>query len=339
MKAIQLVKYGPASGAFRMAETKKPQIASHEVLIKVSSFGLNFADVMARRGLYREAPPLPAVLGYEVVGTVEDMGAQVTGFSKGQRVVAFTLFGGYAEYVKTDKRAVALISDKIDNASATALSTQYCTALYAAYNMANIMAGELVLIHAAAGGVGIALTQLAHLRGAKVAGLAGSEEKIKFLKESGVEYVLNYREKDFLVEIPNMLGRKVDVIFDPIGGKSFKKDKEILDAGGRIVVYGASDQLNRRRSALAGIKLLLGFGFMHPVGLIMQSKGVLGINMLKIAEHKPDLLQYLLKQVVDLAENGKIKPVIAAEYKAEDIEEAHDFFESRRSIGKIVLNW
>ena len=339
MRAIQLVKYGNASEAFQIAELEKPVIAPHEVLIKSVSFGLNFADVMARRGLYQEAPPLPAVLGYEVVGTIEETGSAVTMWKKGQRVVAFSRFGGYAEYVKTDQQALAAIPDDMDSGMATALSTQYSTAYYAAYDMANIREGEVVMIHAAAGGVGIALTQLAHLRGCTVVGLAGSDEKINFLKDSGVEYAINYRSVDFSKEVPAQLGRKVDVIFDPVGGKSFKNDKKILDYGGRIVAYGASDQLNHRKGFISSMKLLFGFGFMHPVSLIVNSKGVLGVNMLKIADNKPQILQDTLKKVVDLAVQNKIKPLVGKEYKAEKISAAHEYFESRQSKGKIVLHW
>jgi len=247
MKAIQLIKYGSASEAFRIADIEKPQISSNEVLIRVASFGLNFADVMARRGLYDAAPSLPAVLGYEVVGVIEEIGSEVKSWTIGQRVVAFTRFGGYAEYVKADQKALAVIPDHMDGATATALSTQYCTAYYAAYDMANIKKGEVVLIHAAAGGVGIALTQLALLRGCKVVGLVGSDKKVKFLENSGIELAINYQTVDFSEAVPNQLGEKVDVIFDPVGGKSFKKDKKILDFGGRIVAYGASDQLNRKK--------------------------------------------------------------------------------------------
>ena len=339
MRAIQLIKYGRASEAFRIAETEKPGIESNEVLIKAATFGLNFADVMARGGLYQEAPPLPAVLGYEVVGIIEETGSGVTTWTKGQRVVAFTRFGEYAEYVTTKQRALAAIPDDMDGGLATALSTQYSTAYYAAYDMANIRKGEVVMIHAAAGGVGIALTQLAHLRGCTVIGLAGSDKKIKFLKDSGVEYAINYRSVDFSKEVPAQLGRKVDVIFDPVGGKSFKNDKKILDYGGRIVAYGASDQLNHRKGFISSMKLLFGFGFMHPVSLIVNSKGVLGVNMLKIADHKPRILQETLQKVVDLAIEGKIKPLVGKEYKAEEIAAAHEYLESRQSIGKIVLHW
>jgi len=338
MKAIKLVQYGKAGDAFQINETLIPEIAEGEVLINVESFGLNFADVMARRGLYGEAPKLPFVPGYEVVGKIEKSKSLL--FKPGERVVAFTRFGGYAEKVKTDARAVATIPEDMDNGVGVALATQYCTAWHAAYALANVKAGEVVLIHAAAGGVGIALTQLAHLRGCKVIGTAGSDKKIRFLKESGVEFAVNYRKDDFEKTVPEILnGKKPDVIFDPVGGKNFKKSKRILDYGGRIVGYGASDQLNHRKGPVSSVKLLFGFGFLHPVGLIMNSKGVLGVNMLKIADHKPEILQHALHEVVRLTNEGKLKPVVGKEYRAAQIAEAHEFLESRQSIGKIVLHW
>lgn len=340
MKAIQLVKYGDSAEAFKIAEVYKPAIGSAEVLIKTKTFGLNFADVMARRGLYKAAPPLPAVLGYDVVGEIAELGQDVKDFKIGQKVVAFTRFGGYAEYAKTDSRAIAVIPEEMDNGEATALSTQYCTAYYAAYDMANIQKREWVLIHAAAGGVGIALIQLAKKRACRVIGTAGSEEKLAFLKELGVDYAINYRDKDFSTEIPKLLGNdQPDVIFDPVGGKSFKKGRKLLNIGGRIVGYGASDQLNRKKSFLSGIKLMLNFGFLHPVSLMINSSGVLGVNMLKIADYKPEILQRTLKNVVDLAIKKEIKPFVGKEFDASDIALAHDFFENRKSIGKIVLHW
>lgn len=340
MQAIQLIKYGEAKEAFRQTEIEKPEISKGEVLIKTEAFGLNFADVMARRGLYKEAPPLPSVLGYEVVGWVAALGADVTNLKEGQRVVAFTRFGGYAEYAKTNAAGVTVIPEGMDKASAAALSTQYCTAYHAAYDMANIRSGEIALIHAAAGGVGIALIQLAKLRGCRIIGTAGSEEKLIFLKNQGVEYAINYREKDFVDEIHKLPGNvKPDVIFDPVGGKSFKKSKSILNYGGRIVTYGASDQLNRKKGLISGLKLMLGFGFMHPVGLLMNSTGVLGVNMLKIADHKPEVLKHALDKVVEMAEKNEILPYVGKEFKASEISDAHAFLESRKSIGKVVLHW
>ncbi len=338
MKAIQLIKYGDADQAFRISDLLVPEPQEGEVLIRVERFGLNFADVMSRRHLYRDAPSLPFVPGYEVTGVVEK--APPGSFRQGDRVVAFTRFGGYAQYVTAPLPAVAVLPEGIGFAEGTALATQYCTAWHAAADMANIREGELVLVHAAAGGVGIALTQIAHMRGATVIGTAGSEEKIKFLEETGVEYAVNYREKDFEKEVPALTGGRLpDVIFDPVGGKNFSKSRKILSYGGRIVAYGASSQLSLRKNPLAPLKLLFGFGFLHPVGLIVNSRGVLGVNVLKIADHKPEVLQRTLQEVVHHTSEGKLNPLVGREYPAEEIAEAHAFLESRQSIGKIVLHW
>jgi NADPH2:quinone reductase len=338
MKAIQLIKHGDADKAFRITELPAPVPGEGEVLIRVESFGLNFADVMSRRHLYKDAPSLPFIPGYEVVGVVEE--SRAGEIKAGERVVAFTRFGGYAEYVTAPALAVTPLPETITNGEGTALATQYCTAWHAAIDMANIREGELVLIHAAAGGVGIAITQMAHMRGATVIGTAGSEEKIRFLKETGVEYAINYREKDFEKEVPALTGGRLpDVIFDPVGGKNFGKSRKILNYGGRIVAYGASSQLNMGKGPVGPLKLLFGFGFLHPVGLIVNSKGVLGVNMLKIADHKPEVLQKAMQEVVRHTAGGEFRPVVGKEYPAEEIAEAHAFFESRQSIGKIVLHW
>ncbi|NOY38028.1 MAG: zinc-binding dehydrogenase [Chlorobi bacterium] len=340
MKAIFLVKYGNARQAFEIRDIEIPAPGKGQLLLKVETFGLNFADVMARKGLYREAPPLPAVLGYEVVGTVEKTGTGADAGFTGKKVVAFTRFGGYAQYVIADARAVAELPSGYNNGQAAALSTQYCTAYFAAYDMANLRKGETVLIHAAAGGVGIALTQLAKLRQCIVIGTAGSDEKLEFIQKQGVDYPVNYRTHDFAEAISGMQNMEgVDVIFDPVGGKSVKKGKALLQPGGRLITFGASDQLNRRKGMLSGLKLMLDFGFIHPVGLLMKSNGIIGVNMLRIAEHKPMILKETLESVVKLAEEKIIQPVVGKEYPANDIAEAHDFFESRKSMGKIVLHW
>lgn len=161
MKAVYLVKTGDPETAFEIREIPKPQPAPDQVRIKVEAFGLNFADVMARLGLYRGAPPLPAVLGYDIVGRIEECGEAVQDLKAGDRVTALTRFGGYAEYAVTESSAAAKISEDMPAGVAAALSTQYCTAYYLAYEMANLQQNDRVLTHAAAGVVGTALVQMA----------------------------------------------------------------------------------------------------------------------------------------------------------------------------------
>ena len=191
MKTVTLVKHGKAEQAFELRESKMPVPAENQVLINVEAFGLNYADVMARFGLYKEAPALPSVLGYEVVGYIESKGAGVTSLQNGQRVVAFTRFGGYAQYAVAEAVAVTPIPETMEVGVAAALATQYCTAFYASEIMANVQAGEHVMIHAAAGGVGIALIQLAKRKKCTVYGTASAESKLYFLRSPGVDYPIN----------------------------------------------------------------------------------------------------------------------------------------------------
>ena len=171
MKAIQLIKYGDAHTAFQTNEVPIPQLKSSDsVLIKVQAFGINFADVMARKGLYRAAPKLPAILGYDVVGTVERVNSNFNENLIGKRVLAMTRFGGYAEYSMASSKGIIEIQDQVPNGHALALATQYCTA-HLAIEKTSLFNNDFVLIHSASGGVGTALTQLAKLKIAKLSDL------------------------------------------------------------------------------------------------------------------------------------------------------------------------
>lgn len=338
MKAIALIKTGNASTAFEIREMVKPLPQKGEVLIKVAAFGLNFADVMARKGMYKEAPPLPAILGYDVAGTIEAIGENVSAFKMGDRVTAMTRFGGYAEYVVTNANAVAILPHSIDNAAATALTTQYCTAYYAAAEMVNLHKGDKVLIQSGAGGVGTALIQYAKYKQCEIFSTAGSDAKLNYLSSLGVQHPLNYVAGDFEKEIKNRTGGKgVDVIFDAVGGSSVRKGFRLLAPGGRIVCYGAASMSNK--NIFGKLRSLFGFGFYHPVMLMVPSKAIIGINMLRIADNKPAVLQRCLEAVVQLTIQGVFIPTLGKVFNAEDIAAAHDYLEKRKSIGKVVMEW
>lgn len=337
MKAIHLIKNGKAEQAFAMLDVEKPSCSSGQVLIKVEAFGLNYADVLARKGLYPDCPSLPAVIGYEVVGVIEALGDESTGFSVGDRVLAFTRFGAYAEYAVTDIRAVVKIAEDLDAGIAVSLATQYATALFCAES-AGLNSGDKVLIHAAAGGVGTALCQYAVHLGCEVFATAGSSEKLSYLKEMGVDHPINYRDRDFEEEVrKHRENNRVDVIFDPIGGKSFKKGMNVLNYGGRVVLFGAASR--SKGGLFSGLSLLFGFGFFSPIKMLMKSQAIIGVNMLRIADHRPDLLSNTMKKVMDLFEKGVFKPHVGGEFKAENIAGAHSLLESRKSKGKLVVRW
>jgi NADPH:quinone reductase-like Zn-dependent oxidoreductase len=338
MKAIYLNKYGNSVTAFETKETEIPQAGKGELIIKVHSFGLNFADVVARRGLYPDAPKNPAVLGYDVAGTIHALGEGVEGFKIGQRVTALTRFGGYAEYAKTMKEGVAVIPDDLDYTTATALATQGCTAYFCAYESVKLHEGDRVLIHAAAGGVGSLLTQMAKHEKCFVYGTA-SGKKMDFLKSIGVDVPIDYTQQDFSQIIKNA-HHKIDIAFDSVGGSTFKKSMKILNAGGRLVTYGAAEQINgNNTNKLRALKTVFSFGIFSPLQMLMMSRAIIGVNMLKIADNRPHIFKHCLDAVVKMAQEGIITPRVDKIFKAKDIVEAHDYLESRQSMGKVVVEW
>lgn len=339
-KGIFLVKEGKAEQAFELRQFTLNDPNHEEVLIQVSHFGLNYADVMSRLGLYKDRPPIPCILGYEVVGHIKMLGDSVKGLSIGDKVLAFTKFGGYADHAIADSRAVIKLENDVNEAEATALATQYCTAWMAACHMVNLKKGDRVLVHAAAGGVGTALVQIAKLKGCVVYAAVGSQAKFDFVKKSGADFCFDYRNRDFKADVSKQLsGEKLDVVFDPVGGAVFKKSMNLLGSGGRIVCFGASSWSDTRGGFFDQIKLLFAFGFLHPIFLMMKSKSVIGLNMLRIAESKPEYLQDTMREVLDHYKMGVFKPEINQVFATEQIAEAHEKLASRNSTGKLVVKW
>jgi NADPH:quinone reductase-like Zn-dependent oxidoreductase len=339
MKAVHLIRKGKANRAFEIREIEKPSFSSDEVLIKVVCFGLNYADVMARNGLYREAPPTPSILGYEVVGTVEAVGVEADQNLKGKRVVAFTRFGGYAEYAVSKAIACAEIGN-LDAGIAACIATQFVTAYYMSYESVNIYKGDRVLIHSGAGGVGTALIQMCKIRGAEVFTTAGSDEKLDYCRKQGADHTINYRKEDYRTGIRRLIGkRRLDITFNPIAGSTFKKDLSIVGSGGKVVVFGGSERSGRKWGIFSTLNFVRKMGLIIPIGLMMRSKSVIGVNMLKIGDNHPRALTRCLKAVVGMVSSGELKPHVGAKFDVSKISEAHELLESRKSIGKVVVYW
>ncbi len=339
MQAFYLTKYGNSDTAFALRQTDIPTADANEVVIKVACFGLNFADVVARRGLYPEAPKNPAVLGYDVAGIVHAVGAGVTGLHIGQRVTALTRFGGYAEYAKTAATGVAPIPDDLDFATATALATQGCTAYYCAYESVRLHEGDRVLVQAAAGGVGSLLVQIAKHEKCIVYGTASSS-KMDFLTQLGVDVPIDYTKSDFSSIIRQHSPQGVDVVFDSLGGRTFRNSFRLLRPTGRIVTFGAAEQISgNSTNKLKAIGVALRFGIFSPIQLLMPSQAVIGVNMLKVGDNHPEVLQHCLREVVKMASSGIITPKIDRVFAAKDLASAHEYLESRRSMGKVVVQW
>lgn len=341
MKAIYLTNYGTTNNNFKLKEISKPSLEDDEVLIECEGFGLNYADVMARQGLYKGAPPLPCVLGYDVVGKVIETKNEKDQHWIGKRVVGLTRFGGYAQFAKTKVTAITEIDYSFSVSEATAIATQYCTAYYASHYITNLHPGDKVLIHAAAGGVGTALTQLAKAKGCEVYGLTSSDAKFNYLTQNGVDYPINLSNSSYHEQFMKLSrGKKADVIFNSIGGKSIQDDQRILSVGGRLVNYGAASISGKKPNLFTLLSLLRKTGKVKPLKLLGKSSGILGVNMLTIADVKPEIISECMTQVVQLMkDNSSIKPISGGEFSENQLTEAHNLLASRKSTGKIAIKW
>jgi NADPH2:quinone reductase len=338
-EAFSLVKYGSAEAAFKLGTVTLSPLGENQVLVETESFGLNYAEVMARRGLYAEAPPLPAVLGYEVVGKIVEVGEHVDQSLVGKRVLAFCRFGGYAKHVITESHAIAELG-VYDSSKALALATQYVTAYYMVERVANIQKDEIVLVHAAAGGVGTALIQLCKLKGATVIAKVSSDSKIESVKAQGADFAVNYKSSDYEAAVSSILKEhRVDVSFNPVAGATVKKDLRLIGSGGRLVLFGASELGKAPYGIFSKLNFVRKIGFFTPIAFMMRSKSVCGVNMLKIADNKPLVLQACLNEVVAMAVAGTINPQVGKEYPASEMPRAHQDLEDGSTIGKLVINW
>ena len=334
-EAFVLHRFGSPEQAFRLETVELPDLQDDEVLIENEGFGLNYADVMARNGLYRETPPLPCVLGYEVVGKIIQTGSKVPESWKEKRIVAFTRFGGYAKHSIVKLTSIAEIGE-LPAETAMALATQCVTALYMVDRAANVQQGDRVLVHAAAGGVGSLLVQLCKLRGAHVTAKVGSAEKATFVQSLGADGVINYREKDYAAEIGE---QRLDVSFNPVAGDTFPTDLSLLRAGGRIVLFGGSALKKGGWKLFKGLNFVRKMKLLVPIALMMRSRGVIGVNMLKIGDERPELLGQLLGESVELCRSAKITVTSGGKFSSKQLFEAHKLLESGKSIGKISVIW
>lgn len=340
MKALVLERYGAPETAFTLKELPDPVAGPGQVRVAVEAFGLNYADISARQGTYADAPPAPCVIGYEVVGRIDSIGSGVAGLSLGQRVAALTRFGGYATLAVTDARAVVPVPEDLDVGVAAALPTQGCTAYFCAEEMVRLYPGDHVLVQAAAGGVGSLLVQLAKRYGCVVYGTAGSESKLDYLRSIGVDHPIAYRSEDFAAAVRRVRGSDgLDVIFDSLGGSAVRKGVELLAAGGRIVCFGAAEREAGPLQMLRDVRFAASFGLIHPIPLLMRSKSLLGVNMLRLADERPDTLARVLHGIADLVLRGEIVPTVGGRFAVDQIAAAHEFLGGRGSIGKIVVTW
>jgi NADPH:quinone reductase-like Zn-dependent oxidoreductase len=314
-----------------------------EVRIAVHAAGVNFADTMARVGLYPDAPKTPCVLGYEVAGEVESMGEGVDDFKPGDRVMAGTRFGGQAELVVAPAEQVLPLPERLSFEQGAAFPVNYGTAYAALILMGGLRSGDRVLIHAAAGGVGIAATQVARNVGAAMLIGTASPGKHDAIRAQGITDAVDYRNDDFEAEVKRITaGEGVDLIIDPVGPASFRKDYRLLRPGGRLVMFGLSEATKAgARSIPAALKSLAAMPlatmpWWKSLNLMNENKGVFGLNMLSWWEREGNLDRVTAPLLADL-EGGRLEPVVAEAFPFERAGEAHQFIAERRNVGKVVL--
>ena len=342
MKAVVLTGHGGPE-VLQVQERPDPPVGPGEVRIDVKAAGINFADTMARVGLYPEAPKPPCVVGYEVSGDVESVGDGVESVKGGDKVMAGTRFGGQASMVTVPESQVFPLPDGFSYEQGAAFPVNYSTSYVALVMMGGLREGDRVLIHAAAGGVGISATQIARSRGAEIFGTA-SASKHDAIREQGVQHAIDYRNQDFEREIRRITdGEGVDVIMDATGPTNFRKDYRLLREGGRLIMYGLSEastgtgrDMKKLFTSLARMPFAT-VPWWKSLQLMSENKGIFGLNMLAWQDREGlDRVLEAFNKELD-AGTISIDPVVAEAFPFERAGDAHTFIAERRNIGKVVL--
>jgi NADPH:quinone reductase-like Zn-dependent oxidoreductase len=332
MRAVVIVKHGDPS-VLRVQERPDPPMQPGHVRVEVSAAGVNFADTMARTGLYADAPKPPMVVGYEVAGTVTELGEGVEGVALGDRVMAGTRFGGYASQVVVPLAAIVPLADGLSFEQGAAIPVNYATAWAGLLGYGSLQRGERVLIHAAAGGVGIAATQIAKRHGAEVHGTA-SPGKHDAIRGFGVDVAHDYTREHW----ERGLEGTFDLVMDAIGGASFKRSYKLLRPGGRLIAFGASsvqqgEKRNLLQAAPQGLRMLRGFDLIKQMS---ESKAVIGLNMLRLWDDRGSLKPWT-DPLEALTADGTVQPVVSDVVPFDRAPEAHRIIAQRRNVGKVVL--
>jgi NADPH:quinone reductase-like Zn-dependent oxidoreductase len=338
MRQVWITRKGGPE-VLQVREAPDPEPRAGEVRVRVRAAGVNFADTSARIGLYPDAPPIPCVVGYEVSGTIDAVGDGVDASRVGERVLGMTRFGGYSDVVCVPAIQAIPMPEAMTFDEGAALPVVYLTAYHMLVYLGNIKRGDRVLIHAAAGGVGLAALQLCRHVGCVTYGTA-SPSKHGYLREAGLDHAIDYRSLDFEAEVKRLTdGKGVDVCLDAQGGGALAKSFRCLGPAGRLFAFGAASlQPEGRWSPLAVLRGLLGFPLLalHPVRLMNENKGIHGVNMGHLFG-EIERLGGELVALMALYDQGAIKPVIDCRVPFSEAPEAHRRLQTRQNIGKVLL--
>ncbi len=338
MKQITIAGKGSTDN-LKLLEVPDQRVAPGQIQIRVEAVGVNFADVMIRLGLYPDAPKFPAVPGYEVAGTVEAVGSEVSEDWLGKPVVAMCNFGGYSEKVWLDEKLVHIRPEGISPVKGAALLVNFLTAWQMVRVMAPVSAGDVVLVHSAAGGVGLAVVQLCALVGARVLGSA-SESKHEFLNQLGLEFVFDSQRRDFATAVKAATkGKGVDVALEPRNGPWIMESYQAMAKCGRLVLFGFSHAaVGSGSGVLSSLKTLAKIPWLklNPLRLMNDNKSMAGVNLGRMWDMGYKTRAWV-EELLELQASGKIDPVIDLVLPFSRAAEAHQRLEKRMNVGKVIL--
>lgn len=321
----------------KIQEAPDPVPGEGSLRIRVKASGINFADIMARRGLYPDSPKIPCVVGYEVSGAVDAVGKGVPESWVGKHVFALTRFGGYSDVVVVVAGQVFEKPASLTHEQCAAIPVNYLTAWQLLMVMGSLSKDETVLIHNAGGGVGLAAIDIARHIGARIIGTASSG-KHAFLKQRGLHEAIDYRTQDWSVELKRLTdGRGVELITDPMGGSHWKKSYKALRSTGRVGMFGISLATESRLSGpLRLLPVALGMPFFHPVPLMNNNRSAFGVNLGHMW-HETAKIRVWMETLLQGIRDGWVRPHVDKAFSFEQAGEAQAYMEARRNIGKVVL--
>jgi len=322
MRAVVVDRMMAPEG-LRVREIDRPVLGTDEVRIAVRAAGGNFSDLLMLKGEYQVKPALPFVPGGEVAGVVSEIGSEVSRVAVGDRVLSRCALGGFAEEVAAPAVATFRMPDGLSFEAGAALPTVYPTSYAALVWRAPVARGETLLVHAAAGGVGLSAVQIGKALGARVIATAGGAEKLKIARAAGADVLIDYREEDF---VPRVLdetdGRGADVIYDSVGGDTTDRSLKCINWNGRLLVIGFASgdipelKLNR---------------------VLLKNISVVGLHWSAYPDREPERIDECFEGLFEMAASGGIDPLVSRRYPLEQAGEALAALGSRRTVGKVVL--
>ena len=337
MRAITITKHGGPE-VLQIRESPDPSPAQGELRVRIKACGLNFAELMARQGLYPEAPKPPCVVGYEASGEVDALGEGVQGFEVGDRVIVARQFGLNADTACVPPELAYKMPAGMTFEEGAALPVNYLTAYHMLFRVANVLPGERVLVHMAAGGVGIAVLQLCQtVQGVQVFGTA-SAGKHEVIKAQGCHHPIDYRSQDYVEEVMRLThGEGVDIVLDALGGADWKRGYALLREVGRLVAFGFANMVTGPKRNLFNVgKQLLSVPKWSPIDTMQDNRMIAGVNMNGMWG-RLDVVRSEMLSLIELYEGGHIKPMISETFPFEEAAEAHRYMEARKNVGKVVI--